>query len=66
MKKSKLPAIRLSARPAGLSFKTPASALAKWDRTIKAKAAPPAECCIDIMGEIGDSGWGVRPPARQT
>jgi HK97 family phage major capsid protein len=61
MSKLKLPAIRMEARPSRLRFKTPASALAKWDRSIKAAARQPNDpvCEISILGEIGDSGWGA-------
>lgn len=59
MNKSKLPALRMDAKPSGLKFKPPASAVAKWDRTIKAAAKQADECAIDIMGEVGDSGWGA-------
>jgi HK97 family phage major capsid protein len=61
MNKRKLPAIRMDARPSGLRFKTPASALAKWDRTIQAAARQPNDpmCEIAIMGEIGDYGCGA-------
>lgn len=57
MKKSSLPFIRMEAKPQGLTFKAPQSAVDKWDRTIKAKAAPAAEGAIDILGEIGESFW---------
>lgn len=59
MKKSKLPSLSINQKPAGLKFATPASAMAKWDKTIKAKATPPEEHELAIMGEIGDSGWGA-------
>lgn len=60
MNKSKLPAIRLATKPTGLSLKTPASALARWDKTLRAAAKQSdGVCAIDVMGEIGDSGWGA-------
>lgn len=58
MKRSKLPNIRMDAKPAGLKFQPPASAVARFDRSISlAAAAAPAENEIEILGEIGDSGW---------
>lgn len=56
MDKSNLPAIRMDAKPKGLDFKAPKSAMQRWDRTIKSKAST-SEVNIDVMGEIGDSGW---------
>jgi len=62
MKREKL-LIRMSARPVGLKFKTPESAIAKWDRTIKLKKddADDGVVEISIMGEIGPSDpfWGI-------
>jgi ATP-dependent Clp protease protease subunit len=58
MQKTDLPQIKLSAKPSGLTFKAPQSAMDRWDRSIQSAAAAPAEMAIDIMGEIGDSGWG--------
>lgn len=57
MNKLLLPRIRLSAKPDGLTFKPPASALARWDKTLHA-ATKSETFNIDVMGEIGDSGWG--------
>jgi HK97 family phage major capsid protein len=58
MNRSKLPNIRMDAKPSGLKFKPPATAIARFDRQISlAAAAAPAENEIEILGEIGDSGW---------
>jgi ATP-dependent Clp protease protease subunit len=59
MNKSALPRIRLAAKPAGLTFKPPKSAVARWDNTLHAAKQQDAQCAIDIMGEIGDSGFGA-------
>ena len=58
MKKSLLPRIQLKAKPAGLTFKPEQSALARWDKTLQA-AKQPDTTTIDVMGEIGDSGFGA-------
>ena len=57
MKKVLLPKILLKAKPEGLKFKVPDSALARWDGTLRAKAAPPASGQIDILGSIGFDPW---------
>lgn len=57
MNRSKLPCIRLDAKPAGLKFRPPESAIARFDKSIRAAAATPAAGEIEILGEIGDSGW---------
>lgn len=57
--KRKLPAVKMEAKPAGLKFRTPQSALERWDKSIKAKKDDGEYCQIDIMGEIGDTGWGA-------
>ena len=57
MNRATLPRIRLEAKPAGIKFKPPASAVARFDKSIKS-AAPKADGEIEILGEIGDSGWG--------
>ena len=42
-----------------LKFKTPASALARWDKTLRAAAKKDSSAgCIDILGEIGASMFG--------
>ena len=46
----------MDAKPAGLKFHPPASAVARFDRTIRSAAKADGE--IEILGEIGDSGWG--------
>lgn len=51
----KLPVLRLE-RSEGLKFKTPQSALARWDKNIRAAKATGGE--IAILGEIGDPMWG--------
>ena len=56
MDKTSLPPIRLDAKPKGLSFRAPKSALERWDKSIQAKGK--TEGAIDIMGEIGDPAWG--------
>jgi HK97 family phage major capsid protein len=50
------PRIRMDAKPAGLKFHPPASAVARFDRTIRSAAKADGE--IEVLGEIGDSGWG--------
>lgn len=57
MNRATLPRIRLDAKPAGLKFHPPASAIARFDKSIRS-AAPKADGEIEILGEIGDSGWG--------
>lgn len=59
MHKSLLPKIRLEAKPAGLQFKPTASAIARFDKTLRAAAAKPDDGEIEILGEIGDSGWST-------
>jgi HK97 family phage major capsid protein len=61
MRLRKLPSLRLP--PADVKskvkFKTPASVMARWDRTLKPMAkADDSIASIDILGEIGDSMWG--------
>lgn len=53
--KSIFPKIRMDAKPAGLKFKPPASALARFDKSIKSEKKADGE--IEILGEIGESGW---------
>jgi len=57
-KSTNLPQMSVANKPAGLKLKTPASALAKWDKTLLAAKSTEPVCTIDVMGEIGDSGWG--------
>ncbi len=60
MSRPDLPRIRMDAKPAGLKFKPPESAIARWTRMPRAAVKPnDATCAIDVMGEIGDSGWGA-------
>ena len=47
--------IKLEARPVGLKFKPPESALSKFDKSIRSAAKADSE--IEILGEIGFSGW---------
>jgi HK97 family phage major capsid protein len=49
------PRIRMDAKPAGLKFKPPASALARFDKSIRSEKKSDGE--IEILGEIGESGW---------
>ncbi|HSW83563.1 MAG TPA: head maturation protease, ClpP-related [Usitatibacter sp.] len=56
MNRTTLPRIRLDAKPPGLKFKPPASALARFDGSLRSAAKADGE--IEILGEIGDSGWG--------
>lgn len=54
-----LPTISLRAKPDGLMFKTPESAVAKWDKTLSSeKKKDPAVYEMDILGEIGYADWG--------
>ena len=61
MKSRKLPSIRMEAKPSELKFRIPESAVARWDKTIKAKKKEdmPADpmCEIEIMGTIGSDFW---------
>jgi len=57
MNRTTLPRIRLLAKPDGLTFKPPESAVARFDKSIRS-AATKADGEIEILGEIGDSGWG--------
>lgn len=57
MNRATLPRIRLDAKPPGLKFKPPASALARFDASIRSAAKADGE--IEVLGEIGDSGWGA-------
>lgn len=51
--------IKLEGRPAGLEFKTPQSALERWDPTlVPMKAAAPSENEISILGQIGKKEYG--------
>ena len=51
--------IKLAARPEGLTFSTPKSALDRWDPTLAAaKPAAPEEAEIAILGQIGPEDWG--------
>lgn len=51
--------ISLGARPSGLTFRTPQSALDRWDPTLVAmKAASPEDGEIQILGQIGPEMWG--------
>lgn len=57
MPRSTLPQIRLDAKPSGLRFRAPQSAVAKWDKYIgMAAKAQPGE--IAILKEIGAEAWG--------
>jgi ATP-dependent Clp protease protease subunit len=58
MNRTALPRIRLEAKPPGLKFKPPASAVARFDKSKSVHAAAKAAGEIEILGEIGDSGWG--------
>lgn len=49
------PRIRMDAKPAGLKFRAPATALAKFDKSIRSAAKAEGE--IEIIGEIGESMW---------
>jgi|GEM_PF-275690 len=60
-----LPTITLGNRPNGLTFKTPQRALAKWDKSIKAKAAKSADFEIAILDEIfPPNDWGIGTSAE--
>src|SRR5678815_4960847 len=51
--------IILGAKPSGLTFQTPQSALERWDPTLVAmKAAVPEDGEIQILGQIGPEMWG--------
>jgi HK97 family phage major capsid protein len=51
--------INLADRPSGLTFRTPQSALDRWDPTLVAmKAAAPEDGEIQILGQIGPEMWG--------
>lgn len=51
--------ISLAAKPSGLTFRTPQSALDRWDPTLVAmKAASPEDGEIQILGQIGPEMWG--------
>jgi len=56
MSKSKMLAIRMDAKPEGMKFKAPESAVSRWDKSIRA-AAKAGDGEIEILGEIGESGW---------
>lgn len=49
------PRISMSAKPEKLKFRPTASALARFDKSIKSAAKADGE--IEILGEIGESGW---------
>lgn len=53
MQRDKLPSIRLEAKPPGVTFKPPASAIARFDGSIKSAAKADGE--IEILGEIGET-----------
>ncbi len=53
--KDVFPRIRMDAKPAGLKFKAPASAFARFDKTVRSAAKADGE--IEIIGEIGESFW---------
>lgn len=58
MKRSNLPRITMSSRPAGLNFRAPPTALQKWDRSIGlAQKKAPTE--ISILSPIGPEEWGM-------
>lgn len=57
MNRDTLPRIQLFAKPDGVRFKPPTSALARFDASIKSAAKADGE--IEVLGEIGDSGWGA-------
>lgn len=62
MNRATLPRIRLEAKPEGLKFRPPASARARFDPLVSAAvklAATKADGEIEVLGEIGDSGWGM-------
>jgi HK97 family phage major capsid protein len=52
IRRKQLPMIRLEA-PRGFRFEPPKQAVARWDRTILAKAAPPKEVVIEMFDAIG-------------
>lgn len=52
MDRRKLPKIRMDAKPGGLTFRAPPSAVAKWDRPV-AMAAKPAAGEVTITGYVG-------------
>lgn len=57
MNRDNLPRIKLFAKPDGVRFKPPTSAMARFDASIKSAAKADGE--IEVLGEIGDSGWGA-------
>jgi ATP-dependent Clp protease protease subunit len=59
MNRATLPRIRLEAKPPGLKFRPPASAVARFDKSKSVHAAAKVDGEIEILGEIGDSGWGM-------
>lgn len=51
--------IKLEAKPDGLKFQAPQSALDRWDPTlVPMKGAPETDNEISILGQIGDRNWG--------
>ncbi|MGP1675898.1 MAG: head maturation protease, ClpP-related [Burkholderiales bacterium] len=57
MNKSKLPAIRMGAKPEGMKFKPSESARARFDKSISMAAKSNTQGEIEILGEIGESFW---------
>lgn len=55
MPRKNLPLIRMDASPAGLKFRSPASARAQFDMNIRSAVKEPGE--IEVLGEIGESFW---------
>jgi len=47
----------MDAKPAGLKFRAPASAVARFDKSIRSAAKADGE--IEILGEIGESMWSA-------
>jgi ATP-dependent protease ClpP protease subunit len=56
MHRSQLPNIRLAARPSGLKFRAPQSAVSRWDKSITAESKAAGE--ISILQKIGPENWG--------
>lgn len=54
MDRSKLPRIVMRARPQGLKFRAPASAIARWDQSIAMAAKPVSPNEMAITGYIGE------------
>lgn len=57
MNRATLPRITLLAKPDGVKFKPPPSAVARFDKSLKSAVKADGE--IEILGEIGDSGYGA-------